>query len=203
MAAGVRTRHDLGAAFVLDSERAANVVDVGTQFDNRYLAALPPIDTLRALDATHVFYVRPSTSAVDPSDVLPRLTEYDKGGLPVRKIALDELTTRAAPAANVTNNPLPVPRELPEPYATLASARPELAYAGAYDPVSVFRASYLGAQGKAEGQAHRWRIAPAAAPTPPSNIGVIPVVMSGAGLIVGAEMARRSGSWARGFGGGG
>ena len=66
--------------------------DDATEFDNRYVAKLPPsAAALSALDVSHVLYVVPtSTDATrELDDVNDELVLYNTAGIDVRSVSLD------------------------------------------------------------------------------------------------------------------
>jgi hypothetical protein len=71
-------------AFVLDRNRLAHYEDFAGQFDNRYLASLPPADALRSAGIRHILYVTPDDQVTEESDDLnDDLVALDQGGVNV------------------------------------------------------------------------------------------------------------------------
>jgi hypothetical protein len=93
-------------AFVLDRNRLAPYSDETAQFDNRYMAKLPPADRLSSL-AKNVLYVTPTdttvTHAQELDDINDDLVAFAKKGLDVRAVALTSFLTPegAIPTANL------------------------------------------------------------------------------------------------------
>ena len=78
--------------FVLDRRRIAPYTDDATEFDNRYVAKLPPsAAAMRALDATRVLYVVPTRgdASRELDDLNDELVLYAAGGVDVKAVSLD------------------------------------------------------------------------------------------------------------------
>ncbi len=175
--------------FVLDADRLKPLADAALDFDNRYVATLPSADQLGKAGVKRVYYVRNTRTMSD--DVATRLVEYARDpALTLRMILATELTARPAdPHA-------PAPKALPARYASI-DKDPPLFFGGVANDVPLFRSTYLGATGARHGDAYTWDPQSAPPPTPPGpTVGAIPVVLAG-GLIVGAALAKRRGSWSR------
>lgn len=179
--------------FVLDGDRLKPLVDAALDFDNRYVATLPSAQQLTKAGVKRVYYVRNTRTMTD--DVAPRLLEYaSEPVLTLRMLLASEFTPRTAepkPAA-----PAAAPKPLPPRYANI-DKDPPLAFTGAPSDVPAFRTTYLEPAGARHGYAYSWdpkSMPPPVAPSP--TIGAIPVVLAG-GLIVGAALAKRRGSWSR------
>ncbi len=177
--------------FVLDSQRLRPLVDAALDFDNRYVAMLPSPEQLAKAGVKRVYYVRDTRTMND--DVAARLLEYALDpSLTLRMLLASELT----PAAPKPDPHVAVGTPLPPRYASIDMA-PPLAFGGAANDVPLFRSTYLGAAGARHGDAYSWDPQTIPPPPPPSpTIGAIPVVLAG-GLIVGAALAKRRGSWSR------
>jgi hypothetical protein len=77
--------------FVLDNKRLATFIDPNTQFDNRYVARLPPAKSLQDLGIKHVLYVLPTPASMPELDDLNEdFTEYRRAGLDVKLVAADD-----------------------------------------------------------------------------------------------------------------
>ncbi len=88
-------------AFVLDRNRLASYGDETAQFDNRYMAKLPPSDRLSSM-AKNILYVTPTdttvTAAQELDDINDDLVAFAKQGLDVRAVAI---TSFLAPDGSV------------------------------------------------------------------------------------------------------
>jgi hypothetical protein len=79
------------AAFVVDRERLARYVDNAKQFDNRYLAKLPPADKWAALGIKRILYVTPDASVTTEIDDLnDDFVAAAKAGVDVKMVALTD-----------------------------------------------------------------------------------------------------------------
>jgi len=97
-----------GAVLMLDAGRIVSDVDPDTQFDNRYLAKVPPADKLQTMKTTNVIYAVPDKGATTERDDLNEdFTAYKDKGINVSMIALSDFT--------------PDPKEKPDSAAALAS----------------------------------------------------------------------------------
>jgi hypothetical protein len=74
---------------VLDRQRLAPYTDDATQFDNRYLPALPAPDVLGEWGVRRVLHVTPSASDQALADVQDELALYESSGLEVKLVAAD------------------------------------------------------------------------------------------------------------------
>lgn len=177
--------------FVLDGERLKPLVDAALDFDNRYVATLPSPEQLAKAGVKRVYYVRNTRTMTD--DVAARLLEYSRDpALTVHML----LASEVAPGPTKPDPRATPAKPLPPRYASI-DKDPPLAFGGAANDVALFRSTYLGAPGARHGNAYSWDPQSIPAPTPPSTtIGAIPVVLAG-GLIVGAALAKRRGSWSR------
>jgi hypothetical protein len=78
--------------FVLDRSRINTYRDDATEFDNRYVAKLPPsAAAMSKLGVTHVLYVVPSSidTIRELDDLNDELVLYSAGGLDVKSVSLD------------------------------------------------------------------------------------------------------------------
>jgi hypothetical protein len=76
---------------LLDSTRLTPYSDQDTQFDNRYLAKLPPIDQLKQRGIQQVIYlVKDQTQAQELDDINDDLVEWQKQGVNVRMLRLSD-----------------------------------------------------------------------------------------------------------------
>src|SRR5215475_10413097 len=79
------------ALMLLDSIRLAAYTDQDTQFDNRYLAKLPPADQLKQRGVQHVIYVvKDETQKDELDDINDDLVEWQKQGISVRMLRLSD-----------------------------------------------------------------------------------------------------------------
>ena len=84
--------------FVLDRQRTAPYVDDADQFDNRYAAALPSPEALRAAGIRHVLYVTPSADvAFESDDLNDDLVAIAGGGVDVQMLALSDFSSTPLP----------------------------------------------------------------------------------------------------------
>jgi hypothetical protein len=76
---------------LLDSTRLTPYTDQDTQFDNRYLAKLPPADQLKQRGVQQVIYlVKDETQKDELDDINDDLVEWQKQGINVRMLRLSE-----------------------------------------------------------------------------------------------------------------
>ena len=89
-----RERAHRGAAppvWVLDSSRLAPYADESTQFDNRYLARLPPAAALRQLGILHILYITADGSQqVELDDLNEDFVAYGAAGVDVKMLAMSD-----------------------------------------------------------------------------------------------------------------
>lgn len=87
--------------FVLDATRLAAYSDETKQFDNRYVAKLPPAAQLKEMGIKRVLYVLPQASArlIELDDLNADFVEYEKAGVDVKIVAATDF--RADPGAKV------------------------------------------------------------------------------------------------------
>jgi len=79
------------ALMLLDSNRLAAYTDQDTQFDNRYLAKLPPADQIKQRGVQHVIYlVKDETQKEELDDINDDLVEWQKQGISVRMLRLSD-----------------------------------------------------------------------------------------------------------------
>jgi hypothetical protein len=84
--------------FVLDRQRLAPYVDDAGQFDNRYLASLPPREALQAAGIRQVLYVTPDDRVtMEADDLNDDLVAFDREGLDVKMLALADFSERPLP----------------------------------------------------------------------------------------------------------
>jgi hypothetical protein len=88
---------------VLDRQRLAPYSDDATQFDNRYVPALPPPDALREWGVRRVLYVTPTASDAALADVQDDLAQYESSGLEVKLVAADAFAPDPADPASGTD----------------------------------------------------------------------------------------------------
>jgi hypothetical protein len=183
--------------FVLDGDRLRPLVDAALDFDNRYLATLPNAEQLTAMGVRRIYYVRNTRTMMD--DVAARLLEYARHAQITLHMLLASEFTPFPSTAPAERNHGAANEALPPRYGGI-DREPPLAFGGAAADVALFRSTYLpspGGTGPRHGDAYAWspEAMPQVAP-PPTTVGAIPVVLAG-GLIVGAALAKRRGSWSR------
>lgn len=159
--------------FVLDRSRLAPYTDDASQFDNRSLARLPPVEMLVSAGIQNVFYVAPSTaSPIDMDDVVDDLVAWKAKGIAVRAVLVDAIGEPVTPgrigafckAHGFALPPGATAVDVPVPGATYTPTARSSQYAGHH---------------------------------PPAGFGEVPVVVSvGTGVLLGAVLYR-NGSWNR------
>jgi hypothetical protein len=86
-----KLKDDAPAIMLLDSNRLAPYGDESSQFDNRYLAKLPPTDQLKGRDIQQVIYlVKDQNQEKELDDINDDLVEWQKNGIDVRMLKLSE-----------------------------------------------------------------------------------------------------------------
>ncbi len=79
------------AMMLLDSNRLSPYADQDSQFDNRYLAKLPPADQLKQRGIQQVIYLtKDQTQAAELDDINEDFVEWQKNGVNVRMLRLSE-----------------------------------------------------------------------------------------------------------------
>jgi hypothetical protein len=79
------------AILLLDSNRLTAYTDQDTQFDNRYLAKMPPADQLKQRGVQQVIYlVKDESQKEELDDINDDLVEWQKQGINVRMLRLSE-----------------------------------------------------------------------------------------------------------------
>ncbi len=97
------------AIFLLDSNRLATYTDQDSQFDNRYLAKLPPTDQLKQRGIQQVIYlVKDQKQAQELDDINDDLVEYQKNGINVRMLKLSEFKPYDEPVQATNTGTAPV-----------------------------------------------------------------------------------------------
>jgi hypothetical protein len=82
---------DAPAILLLDKDRLSPYRDEETQFDNRYLAKVPPIDQLKQRGVTSVIYlVRDESQQNELDDLNETFVEFQKNGIEVRILRLSD-----------------------------------------------------------------------------------------------------------------
>jgi hypothetical protein len=88
---------------LLDSQRLEPYTDDGKQFDNRYVAALPPVDALRQRGIKHVLYIVPDRKQQHESDDLnDDFVAYRDANIQVAMLPLSDLQKKAEAVAQQT-----------------------------------------------------------------------------------------------------
>lgn len=91
------------AMMLLDSQRLANYTDQDSQFDNRYLAKLPPADQLKQRGIQQVIYLVPDQAqAQELDDINEDLVEWQKNGIETRLLRLSEFQPYDEPEPTTT-----------------------------------------------------------------------------------------------------
>jgi hypothetical protein len=91
---------DAPALMLLDSNRLASYTDQDSQFDNRYLAKVPPADQLKQRGITNVIYlVKDQTQAQELDDINEDFVEWQKQNIAVRMLRLSEFKLDDDPSA--------------------------------------------------------------------------------------------------------
>lgn len=107
-----KLKEDAPAIMLLDGNRLASYTDQDTQFDNRYLAKLPPADQLKQRGIQQVIYLtRDQTQTQELDDINEDFVEWQKNGINVRLLQLSEfkpydepLTASGATATSTVNS---------------------------------------------------------------------------------------------------
>jgi hypothetical protein len=87
------------ALLLLDSNRLTPCADQDTQFDNRYLAKLPPADQLKQRGIQQVIYLtRDQTQTQEMDDINEDFVEWQKNGINVRMLRLSDFKPYDEPA---------------------------------------------------------------------------------------------------------
>jgi hypothetical protein len=85
---------------LLDSQRLEPYTDDGKQFDNRYVAAVPPFDALRQRGIKHVLYIVPDRKQQHESDDLnDDFVAYRDAGIQVAMLPLSDLQKKTETVA--------------------------------------------------------------------------------------------------------
>jgi hypothetical protein len=93
-----KLKDDAPALMLLDSNRLAPYGDDGSQFDNRYLAKLPPGDQLKQRNIQQVIYlVKDQNQDKELDDINDDLVEWQKNGIDVRMLRLSEFKSYDEP----------------------------------------------------------------------------------------------------------
>ncbi|MDB4933911.1 MAG: hypothetical protein JWP87_883 [Labilithrix sp.] len=204
--------------FVLDRRRIATYTDDATEFDNRYVAKLPPsAAAMRALDVTHILYVVPSQRDAfkELDDLNDELVVYSNGGADVKALSLDMFATDKTDAGVST------PPTAQKESDKLLGESGFVYYGGSRGSHHAFFADYPWARparaattrpGTNTGKSYfpSARVTPYSSGSPsgvltskprPTSFGTVPVAIAvGTGVILGARYSR-SGSWNRSSGG--
>jgi hypothetical protein len=211
--------------FVLDRRRIAPYTDDATEFDNRYVAKLPPsAAAVRALDVSHVLYVVPTRTDTsrESDDLNDELVLYAAGGVDVKAVSTDMFSPEAVSALDAGPGGAPpgpggVPVRAGNESDRLLGESGYVYYGGSRGSHHAFFVDYPYAKparpattrpaanpGKSLVPQARSSSYSSGAPSSsssskprPSNFGTVPVVIAvGTGVILGARYSR-SGSWNR------
>jgi hypothetical protein len=94
-----KLKENAPAILLLDSNRLTAYTDQDTQFDNRYLAKLPPADQLKQRGVKQVIYlVKDEAQKEELDDINDDLVEWQKQGINVRMLRLSEFKPVDEPA---------------------------------------------------------------------------------------------------------
>lgn len=203
--------------FCLDAQRLAPYDGDSLTFDNRYRVTLPTADILKKNGIRTVLHVVATASDPVREDLVDLFVAYAAAGLVVRRIATAEFLPPAtevrptrpavfgAPALDACAKQPKVFGGFVDFYRRFSLAYPDV-IAPAPDTLGALRGRGVAATASEPapeppfGGAYAWRPPAKSLTTPPPSIGLVPVVLIG-GVVVGAEMARRRGTWTRAAGG--
>src|SRR5499426_2754822 len=94
-----KLKENAPAILLLDSNRLTAYSDQDTQFDNRYLAKLPPADQLKQRGVQQVIYlVKDESQKEELDDINDDLVDWQKQGVNVRLLRLSEFKPVEEPA---------------------------------------------------------------------------------------------------------
>lgn len=205
--------------FVLDRGRIATYRDDATEFDNRYVAKLPPsAAAMRALNVSHVLCVVPTTSEAsrEQDDLNDEFVLYSAGGVDVKAVSLDMFGPDAADAGVSPAKTRPTAES-----DRLLEDSGFVYYGGSRGSHHAFFVDYPWAKparpatsrpGTNPGKSYepRARTTPYSSGSPsgsstnkprPTSFATVPVIIAvGTGVVLGARYSR-SGSWNRSSGG--
>lgn len=92
------------ALLLLDSNRLTPYTDQDTQFDNRYLAKLPPADQLKQRGVQQVIYlVKDQNQTQELDDINEDMVEWQKQGINARMLRLSDFKPYDEPAQTVAS----------------------------------------------------------------------------------------------------
>ncbi len=204
--------------FVLDRGRIATYSDDATEFDNRYVAKLPPSAAgIRSLGGNHVLYVVPGSydAGRELDDLNDELVLYSAGGIDVKSVSLDMF------GPDTTDAGISTPPRKPNESDRLVEESGFIYYGGSRGSHHAFFVDYPWAKPARAATTRPGinpgkRFEPRARTTPyssgnpsgtlatkarPANFSTVPVVIAvGTGIILGSRYSR-SGSWNRSSGG--
>lgn len=201
--------------FVLDRNRFNPCTSENTQFDNRYVARLPPSAVIKALGDTRVLYISPSSSyPLEADDLNSDLVVYARDGLDVKMAAASDFTPDpGSPSSPPAGAPQTSPDDWP-PYYYGGSADSHYGFWNDYGWNKPQRPVLRPPSGTS-GLATAYRPTPrttvystggtGSTKSRPATIGAVPVVVAAAtGLIIGAAVSRSgsSGRYSSSWGGG-
>src|SRR5262249_38732896 len=94
-----KLKENAPAILLLDSNRLTAYTDQDSQFDNRYLAKLPPADQLKQRGVQQVIYlVKDESQKEELDDINEDVVEWQKQGINVRMLRLSEFKPAVEPA---------------------------------------------------------------------------------------------------------
>jgi hypothetical protein len=112
------------AILLLDSNRLAPYGDEGSQFDNRYLAKLPPTDQLKERNIKQVIYlVKDQNQDRELDDINDDMVEWQKNGIDVRMLRLSEFKPYDEPIVASGSGVAPAAPAAPTATAAPAESR--------------------------------------------------------------------------------
>ncbi len=101
---------DAPAMLLLDANRLSPYTDQDNQFDNRYLAKLPPAEQLKQRGILQVIYItKDQTQATELDDINEDFVEWQKNGINVRMLRLSDFKPYDEPltASNTASTTAP------------------------------------------------------------------------------------------------
>jgi hypothetical protein len=102
---------------LLDSNRLSPYSDQDSQFDNRYLAKLPPMDQLKQRGVKQVIYlVKNQNQKQELDDINDDLVEWQKNGVNVRMLQLSEFKPSDEPVQALSGSPGTNPAPAAQPH---------------------------------------------------------------------------------------
>jgi hypothetical protein len=98
-----KVKDNAPAVMLLDANRLASYTDQDTQFDNRYLAKLPPADQLKQRGIQQIIYlVKDQAQTTELDDLNDEFVEWQKNGVNVRMLRLSDFKPYDEPLTAAT-----------------------------------------------------------------------------------------------------